>query len=94
MNKIFKIILVICLSICLILTNTIIAQESNEPLIVLQTEDNDVGPGDEIKFLIFYGNKGPADIENAEIILDLFVDGDTDLEYVSSTKSIDAFHET
>ena len=86
MNKKFFAFLLICL---FLLPNTLFAQENSQPLISLRVETSQIQPGGEIKYLIFYGNKGPDKITDAEIILDLFIDGDTNLEYVSSTKTID-----
>lgn len=88
MNKFFKLVLSIALLV-LIMPSFVLAQQSAEPLIVLQTEDTEVIPGSQIKYLVFYGNSSEESIKDAELVLDLFVDGDTNLQYVSSSQQIE-----
>lgn len=91
MNIVKNIFIIFLVSMAFILPNTIFAQQESvpDPIIVLQIEPSQAAPGDEIKFIIFYGNDAETEIKEAEIILDLFADGDTDLEYVSSSDNVE-----
>lgn len=85
MKKLIYIFLFVALSI---IPSTLFAQASESALLVLKSDKTEAKAGDEVNFTIFYGNSADEAIKDSEVHLDLYVDGDTNLEFVSSSMPV------